>query len=203
MKKIKLVLLVSIIISFGLLVYGCSTSTSTSGGGGSNYFPHGEGYTWRTTSTDGSSAIVTFEGTATVDSTTVQIYKQTYFTSSGSMLGTSETYFQVTDSAVNLYGSPSYPLIPAQTFLQFPLEVGNSWTVASSGSITLVASVTDSSSVTVPAGTFNCYRIDFVTSYATRDETYTTSYWLAENVGMVKAATSSSSNETELEWKSF
>lgn len=202
MKKIKLVLLIGIFVCLGCLIVGCNVVSSSSGGGGRNFFPNGEGYTWRTMATDGPTTLVTFEGTTTVDSTTVQIYKQMFFDSGGTMQGTSETYFQVTDSAVYLYGYSSSLIVPAQTFLQFPLAVGNSWTVASVGSTTLVASVTENSSVTVPAGTFNCYRVDYVASTG-GDESTTISYWFGENAGIVKGASSSSTTEVELAWKSF
>lgn len=72
-----------------LLVSGCSVlQQAGSSGGGESYFPHAQGNSWRMTSTDGSSQIMTVEGTASVGSTTVQCFFPLIFHRRASVLQT-------------------------------------------------------------------------------------------------------------------
>jgi hypothetical protein len=184
-------------IGLGLLLgvvfmVGCAT-VSSGGSGGSNYFPSTNGYSWNyeTFYTSSSSWSVTsyvstseftFDGTTTVDSTTVQIFRSTYISQYG--VSTSETLFLVNDQGAFMYGPLQSPTTEAVTFLQFPLSVGAQW-MAYDATVEVVAKET----VTVPAGTFNdCYKIDMVPN----DPTYTSYLWFGPNVGIVKSFSSSS-----------
>jgi hypothetical protein len=179
---------------FGLLMAGCGLLQPASSGGGQGYFPHADGYSWRRTSADGATGVSTFEGTTQIGSTTTQVFKETWISISGEVT-TLETYIRIDDSGVYFY-SPSYPDVSI-TYLSFPLEIGKSWQYAPI-STAGVATVISKETVTVPAGSFECYEIKSV--YPSGDIFY---YWYGNNAGLVKSSSNSSTGEGVLEWKSF
>jgi hypothetical protein len=198
MKRFSFILFSMFAIIF---LAGCSVLEQTSGGGGESYFPHSNGYTWTYSSNDGGWQILTFEGTALVGSTTVQKYKG-YARFASGHTSTSESYFRIDSTGVYSYGSPSYLLTTPQTMFAFPMEVGKTWEAGVSGSYTIRASVQAKENVTVPAGTFDCYKVKFV-NYNGTVETYSYNIWLGNNAGMVKQTTTGSTLETVMATKSF
>jgi len=194
-------LAVVLVAMAGLLVSGCSVLQQSGGGGGESYFPHANGYAWRMTGSDGSSTIMTVEGTASIGSTTVQCFSSLYISSSNTR-STSEAYYKVDGSGVYAHGSPSYPSSIGIPLIQFPLEVGKTWDVMVSGSYSTKATVISKENMTVPAGTFDCYKITLATTYGS-SEAYTSTLWLGNNAGIVKSISSTSTVETTLAWKSF
>jgi len=201
--KIKAVFLLGLSFVVSLFVFGCSQVTDTTASSiAASYFPHEEGYTWRYEGNDGSGYIATFEGTAVVfDTIPVQLYRQSsyYLSGSGSV---SEIYMQINDSGVYIYGSLSSPTTEADTFLQFPLEIGNSWTYYNADLYTGRITVAARETVTVPAGAFDCYKLSLVSSYGTI-ETDTANIWIGDGVGIVKTSTDYSTYESQLAWKNF
>ncbi|MFA4844219.1 MAG: hypothetical protein WC632_04620 [Candidatus Margulisiibacteriota bacterium] len=193
-------LAVVLVAMAGLFVSGCSILQPSGGGGGESYFPHAQGNTWRITGSDGSSQIMTVEGTASIGSTTVQCFSSLYISSSNAK-STSEAYYRIDSSGVYSHGSPSYPTSTGVKILAFPLEVGKSWE-SISGSYSTTMSVTAKENVTVPAGTFDCYKIAAVTMYGTV-EAGNSNIWLGNNAGIVKVTSSTSTVESVLAWKNF
>jgi len=168
-----------------------------------NYYPHEDGYSWRYESSEGSGYsgyIVTFEGTATMaDGLNAQFRKQTIFNSDG----TNPTYVdfvRVADAGVYFY--EDLLTTAASTYLEFPLAIGNSWTYYISDSFYGIITVEDRESVTVPVGTFDCYRLGFV--YMNEGVEFARSKtWLGDGVGVVKGKIVGSDEESVLVWKNF
>lgn len=207
MFKSRVIIAGIFILSIVVLVgSGCSVlqQGSSSSGGGESYFPHAQGNSWRMTSTDGSSQITTVEGTATVGSITVQCFtslnKMVY--SGYTSTYTNESYYRIDSSGVYSHGSPSYPSSIGIPLIQFPLEAGKTWDVAVSGSYSTKATVVSKENVTVPAGTFDCYKINFATTFGTI-EAFTSTLWLGNNAGIVKTTVGGSTVESTLAWKNF
>lgn len=201
MVRSKMGLAAVVFVGLALVMAGCSLLQPTSSGGGESYFPHAQGNTWRHSSADGSSQVMTAEGSTSIGSTTVQIFSSTYISATGSV-STSEAYYRVDGSGVYAHGSSDYPSSIGLPFLSFPLEVGKTWDIVISGSYANKASVVAKESVTVPAGTFDCYKVNYFTLNGTI-EIYNSNIWFGNNVGIVKANSSSSTIETILQWKSF
>ncbi|MDD5383003.1 MAG: hypothetical protein PHH60_05045 [Candidatus Margulisbacteria bacterium] len=199
MKKLYVLVLV-LLTAF---VAGCSIlqTHGSSEGGGASYFPLTQGYTWRYASSDGSTQISTIEGTATIGSITVQIMRSAYVFVSGSTI-TSESYYRVDSSGVYAHGSPSSPSSIGIPFLAFPLQVGKTWDVMISGSIANTAAVVAKEDVVTSIGTFNCYKVNYITKNGTV-EMYNSNLWFGDNVGIVKGTSATSTIESELAWKSF
>jgi len=201
MKRIKGFFLAVIFVLFTVLVYGCSQQASKRGGGRS-YFPNEEGYTCLLRHEDGTGTLITAEGTVVIPGDiTVQSFKSSYLDASGTLISTGEEYMKVTDAGVYHYGIPSIILDPAAVLLDFPLTVGKSWTVSSGADVT-TANVTDNENVTVSAGTFDCYKVSYITTHGTI-EVATSTVWYGDGAGIVKAISSSWPFGTVLEWKSF
>ena len=140
------------------------------------------------------NSVLTFNGVATIDSTTVQKLKSESF--SGTYSSTRDAYQTVSDSYVKNYGDQYHPTTEADTYLVFPLTAGAGWTISG----TRTASVTSLESVTVAAGAYSsCFRVHMIFP-----PNATTDIWLAKNVGMVKSeaisinATDSTITTTEL-----
>ncbi len=169
-----------------VLLAGCGILLPSKGIVGPEYYPNGDGYSWTyqiaSYAVNSSPATgvekVTFSGTTTVENLVVQklIIEDTF----GSSVSTSEGRIGVTEGSVK-----SYPNLvataDASTLYTFPLSVGAKWFVSG----TIEASVVTQESVTVPAGTFGCYKISgsTVIGYV---NTFTYNEWLASRVGSVK-----------------
>lgn len=168
---------------------------------GRNYFPSNPGNTLAYKYSNGDSQIITFEGETVVSgSITAQLIKQYYL--SGGTPHTSEVYWSVTDSGVFYYGSPQYPTTEPQVLLIFPLSIGETWTQWSSGPSSIGVSVTSQESVTVAAGTFDCYKVKY-TNYTGTLETSSYYIWFGNGAGRVKIDTGPSSILIELQSKNF
>jgi hypothetical protein len=78
--------------------------------------------------------------------------------------------------------------------LEFPLSIGNYWTFMEGSGYSIICSVEAQETVCVTAGTFaDCYRVAMV---FVGGEVYSTTYiWLANNVGMVKEVSGSTTEE--------
>ena len=200
MKKQALLFSLMIVL-FCVLVSGCSLLQQTSSGGGESYFPHAQGNTWRQSSTDGSSQIMTAEGSTSIGSTTVQLFRSTYISSSGSV-STSDAYYRIDSTGVYSHGSSSYPSSIGIPIFSFPLEVGKMWDVMVSGPYSTKCTVLAKENVTVPAGTFDCYKIEGLSMYGTI-EVYRSYIWLGNNAGIVKGTSNTSTIESVLQWKNF
>lgn len=201
MNNIKNILLACFVISLIAFVVGCGLLQQSSGGGGRSYFPNTDSYSWRYSSTDGSSSISTVEGTRQIGSATVQVVKSRYTSASGTV-STGETYWRVEDAGVYIY--PSVSTTESMTFLAFPLEVGKTWKTYDYGTseYSSTASVAARENVTVSAGTFDCYKVGYVTKRGTV-ELSSSNIWFGDGAGMVKVTSSGSTIESQLAWKSF
>lgn len=160
-----------------ILLIGCGRQTQSPGGSGTvgSFFPHADGYSWTYT------VIMTVETTWEVTTT---LTDETY-TFSGTtelsngiivqnycLVGSSEAaYYYVDGSGVYRYGTSVDPTIEAETYLSFPLNVGNSWNTATSSS-----EVISYEAISVPAGDFSAYLVRRLGSA----ESYS---WFALNVG--------------------
>ena len=196
--KVKAIFLIFILVSLAVIMTRCSQPQS---GGGSSYFPNTEGDTWRYSSTDGSTTMTTAEGMISIASTTAQIFRSTYISASGA-ISNGETYFRVDNSGVYAYGFLGFPFSIGIPLLVFPLEVGKNWNVFVSGPISVNATVVNRENLTVPAGTFDCYKVHYAFMSGTV-ESYALSFWFGNNAGITKNTTSASTIETVLNWKNF
>ena len=202
MKRIKGFFLAVIFVLFTVLVYGCSQQASKRGGGRS-YFPNEEGYTCLLRHEDGTGTLITAEGTVVIPGDiTVQSFKSSYLDASGTLISTAEEYMNVTDAGVYHYGIPSLIADPPSVLLEFPLSVGKSWTVSSSGGYVTTANVIVNEEKTVLAGTFECYKVNYITMYGTI-EMGSSNAWYGDNAGIVLSISYPLMTRTELEWKSF
>ena len=185
MKRIKVFFLAGIFVLFVVLAHGC-TQPASNGGEGSRYFPDDQGNTWEYINSDGTSTITTVDGVRILPGDIiVQLFKTSDYDSGGTETGTSEAYYRVTDSAVYDHGTPTYPLDPGALWLEFPLTVGKSWTVIDGPLYDYIANVMASEDLTVPAGTFSCYKV----KYTWRDngtELSSRTYWYGDGAGIVK-----------------
>lgn len=198
-KKTALCGLLAFIVA---ATFGCSVLQGTSTGGGENYFPHTNGLSWVMIYTSGERIVTTVEGTATVGSVEVQVFYSTGIATSGGTTK-SDAIYKVDSSGVFFYGSSQYPFpVPFKLF-QFPLEIGANWTVYSTGGVTMEGTVLTKENLTVPAGTFNCYKVKFTTRVGTI-EPPSNYIWLGENTGPVKIITNYlSTTESFLQSKNF
>jgi len=167
----------------------------TVSGAGRSYFPNKNGYSWKWSYPSGVTYILTVEGTKQIDSTSAQIGKLTYIFNG--YTGTTETYWKVDNTGAYYY--PMGTTSESFTVLSFPLEVGKTWTCTSPShqyydtTVTILATET----VTVPGGTFDCYKVSYVAAGGT------TYYWFGNWVGAVKALMAGSTEEVSLVWKNF
>ena len=201
------VVLASVVSLFGS---GCSVlQQAGSTGGGESYFPHAQGNSWVMTGSDGGTETMTVEGTINVGgSNTAQKFCSCYMQNIGASAYTStgETYYQINGTGAYYWGNSGYVFPAAYTMFPFSLEVGKSWDMIASGSPTVKGIVVARENVAVPAGTFDCYKLALVATYVLpggTSETETEYYWLGDNAGFVKLASSSSTVETVLTWKNF
>jgi len=155
--------------------------------GGVEFFPHTDGYSWTynievdiLSSPEAIGTMeVTFNGTTEVSGITVQ-KRETFLTTYNSLTYTTTHCVKVTDSYVKGYGEIGDTTTEACTTLSFPLSVGKTWTAYTFENV-FTAEVIAAENVTVPAGTFATFKID----YPAQGTAY---YWYAENIGLVKFA---------------
>jgi hypothetical protein len=184
----------------GALV-GTAVVTVTPEDLGESYYPHANGYSWVMAGSDGSLNISTFEGITAVGPTYAQIMR-TLIVSANNSCSTSEAYYMVNSSGVYLCGYPGNIYSPALLLFKFPLAVGNTWSVGNLYGLTIEATVISQESVTVPAGTFNSYKIYTVFASGT-SFVASFNYWLGKNAGLVKTTSSISTVESVLRSKNF
>lgn len=77
------------------------------------------------------------------------------------------------DRALNYIFAGDGDVDQVQAYVRYPLKVGDEWTYATkSGSLQGITSasvkVATYESITVPAGTFSCYRLDIVENYGNK-----------------------------------
>lgn len=207
MKNIKRDLLIIGIISIIFLGAGCSVTSSSGSGGGSSYFPSTQGNEWVYRDSSGATSKITVGDTTTISnsSVTVQLFRTIYYDTNDNETSSSETYYKVDDTGVYYHGTPNYPSAVGIQMIAFPLEIGKTWQPFP-GSSQMVGTVVGREDVTTPAGTFDCYKLELVSTYTNGSgstESMTSTLWLGDNVGQVKTAYSLSSYATELESKNF
>lgn len=180
-KLIGLGLLFVFILIVGIL--GCTQFQQAADTGGREYYPNTDGYSWtyQLTSSAGVGGVLTYSwnGTTTIDSINVQKFKSEY--SSGGIVSTSEVLFKVSDDDVRCYGTTDSSTTEPMIILDFPLEIGKSWYLCSF--LTWEAIVAAQETVTVPAGSFSCFRVD-LDMYGISP---LSSSWYAKDVGIVKS----------------
>ncbi|MFH1386452.1 MAG: hypothetical protein ABIH50_02145 [bacterium] len=196
----KMVLVSLSLVMFMLVVSGCSVLQTQSSGGGVSYFPCNQGYTWTYSSNDGYTQITSVEGSTSIGSITVQKISSKYMSTSNSTM-TSDAYYRVDGTGVYYHGSPSNYYSTGMQMFAFPLEVGKTWMETTSGANSYKIMVTAKENVTVPAGTFDCYKISMITKYGTIETS--SNVWLGDNVGIVKTNSSTSTIESVLQSKNF
>lgn len=96
---------------------------------------------------------------------------------------TSVSYTRKTDDYV--LGYESLDDTEPDTALVLPLEEGKTWTVQSWADTTTTATVLVKESVTVPAGTYDCFKVRTTTTMGS--QSYQMYWWYAEGVGLVKS----------------
>ncbi|NQS90153.1 hypothetical protein HQ584_10235 [Patescibacteria group bacterium] len=205
MDRIKVLFVLVLFVCAGFFVYGCSQQGPSASeiGGGTSYFPHNEGNSWIIKSTDGTTTLSTFEGTTVIGgSITVQNCLSSRFDNEGNLTYMAEEYYRADDTGVYLHGNQYSPLTEGLAFLQFPLEVGKSWTFYDGGYYSTIITVAGTERISVPAGTFDCYIVSFG-NYVGTVETYTLDFWVGNGVGIAKSTSSISTHESVLEWKNF
>lgn len=170
------------VLVFGLLVFvgivtfvvGCSQVVSTSSG---SYFPHENGYSWEYAITSSSSTLesyVTFKfnGTTTIAGTIeVQNWEAKQ---SGS---TSISYIKVESNGVYSYGGTYATAETGTLMLPLPPSVGQAGIISGGTTYEVLAR----ENVTVPAGTFDCYKVRAYYSSGYND------FWWGAGAGLVKS----------------
>ena len=190
MKSIKTVFLAGILAFFLVLAHGCSQKTEE--GGGKSYFPNGVGNTWTYSNDDGTSMTVTVDRTDVIfGNIAVQLFVATDLDSGGHVTDTDEEYYRVTDAGVYDHGTPTYPQETGLPWLLFPLTVGKTWTFVDGTTYDRIATVVAIENVTVPAGTFSCYKVSY-TWKQDDTEISTDTSWFGDGVGVVKVVSSGS-----------
>jgi len=118
------------------------------------YFPHNDGYSWEYVMTSSPSTLETnitirFNGTTRISSTLeVQNWEV-------NLIGyTSTSYIKVQNDGVYSYGGTSLTSETGSLILRLPPSVGQTWS-AGGGSYEVLGR----ENVTVPAGTFDCYKV--------------------------------------------
>jgi len=186
MKRIKGFFLAGILVLFVVLAVGC-TQLISNGEGGSSYFPVDQGNTWEYLNSDNTRTITEVDGFRILPGDIiVNIFKTTDYDSVDTEIGTSEEYYRVTDSGVYDHGSPTLIFDPGALWLEFPLSVGNSWTVYTLGTSDYIATIMAKEDITVPAGTFSCYKVRYVWKQGDTEILPPTTYWYGDGVGKVK-----------------
>ncbi len=172
-----------------------------------NYYPDEFGNTWRLRSTDGvDDRIVTIEGPEIVNGEELKIIADQ------TNADTNRLYVKTEPDGIKLYrlianvalfGEIIFDYSPPQFFLPNTIDLGTKWTIEGEASIPLLGqinSTTDSEvvaidDITVPAGSFpNSLKIEqdvmnILPIGGNVDLSMT--MWLAPNVGLVKAISSS------------
>ncbi|MFH1361506.1 MAG: hypothetical protein ABIH69_02490 [bacterium] len=170
-------------------VYTGSPTTTTLLGTAANYYPSSDGLSWTYESrfVDSTNPLNsyhitekhTFRGSTNEVGTLTQIKQvENYRLDSTTLLSSRESMEKISSTNVEYYGTKGAPTLPPLVILQFPLAVGNSWSVYS----TVQGVVSAAETITVPAGTYPCYRVDFKTG-----EIVLSSFWYAGGVGLVKS----------------
>lgn len=163
--------------------------------------PHADGHSWKWEgeSDPASYGYATYEGTTSVpyDSTTAQVLKN-WDTEGGAA---DDKYNRINSSGFYYYADLS---AAPQVILEFPFGVGSTWTCTESGttpfgSLKVTATVDKKESVTVPLGTYDCYKIIYTYVYLGITKTLSTA-WIAKGVGVVKE-TDEDGDTSVLAWK--
>jgi len=214
MKKLFWGLALIVTVSFIGIMSGCGavssseTTTSTSAATTTTtattttlltltaeYFPNtnGNNWTYKATLYDSAWTTPTLEGTAEVVFNGTRVLPdgikiaQVLINTSNipPMLSTMETYLIATNSEVKEYGDSAFsPTSEAsQVDLVFPSVAGDKWIFSPSSGITSEA--LSQESVTVPAGTYDCFKVTFIQP-ASFGSSNIDSRWYAKNVGIVK-----------------
>ena len=182
----------------GSILSGCGKQIGA-GVGGANFFPHNDGYVWNylltsSSTTDSTSPRLRFDGNSTLfGSIPVQHFKSgTVITSTGQVTNETTSYVRVTDAGVYTYGfrdiRTDSPTMEASTFLVFPFDIGTKWRPsATSDTVEVVAR----ENVTVPAGTFDCYKL------IQNASSYTAESWIGSGAGVVKSRQSITSGSAK------
>ncbi|MFA5839441.1 MAG: hypothetical protein WC890_02140 [Candidatus Margulisiibacteriota bacterium] len=181
-----------------------TTSVTTTTNNDQAYFPNTNGYSWK-------KVIIgdplyyetsTFDGTVVISpSITAQKLKQNT-TYNGTDFFTGEVYYVVDSTGVYTYGTLNSPTTEATVVLSFPLTVGRTWTRSSYSYMTTEATIVSRESVSVAAGTFDCYKIAYVNRYPD-SSTSTDYFWYGLNAGQVKVTNDQTADEFNLNWKNF
>ncbi len=180
-----------------VIMVGCGQSTQSV----TDFIPHADGHTWEyectfwdgTLEVAGSLKTRWFSGTTDLNGVTVQNFHMTEealvylfgginafgLPSSGSL-----AYYHIDDTGVYGYGTSASPAAQSVLVLPLPLEVGDEWERAY-GDLTFYCSAAATELVTVPAGTFNAFKVH-VTDSGTEEVSW--DEWYADGVGMVKSA---------------
>ena len=205
MSKIKIAYLYLLFVFIILFAFGCAQTQSVNSqisGGGKSFFPHNDGYTWRSRDTYGDITYSTFEGTKIINSKTTQIFRSCIIEPSGNII-TSEVYYIINDSG--FYDYPPEPMAFYNiyfTWLSFPLEVNKTWDVIRADTFVMTAKILAKESVVTPAGSFECYKVNYLSTSGTQErDNY--NVWFGNNAGIVKSNSNSSTYESYLEWKNF
>ncbi len=186
-----------------------STTTTTSASTSTTindqaYFPNTNGYSWKKVIVGDPNyyETTTFDGTIVISpSITAQRLRQ-YYTYNGTDFFTGEVYYVVNSTGVYTYGTLNSPTTDATIVLSFPLTVGRTWTRSSYSYMTTEATIVSRESVSVAAGTFDCYKIAYVNHYP--DSSISTDYfWYGFNAGQVKVTNDQTADEFNLNWKNF
>jgi len=153
-----------------------TTTTTTLRDGGSGYWPHNDGNIWdyKVTNPDGSvsSETWTLNGTAELNNSKV---------AQKLLKDSTASYLLFESSSILEYDSLSdtHPY----TLLSEPLSVGKKW-YFDAGAVSSEAEVLSSGEVSVPAGTFDVYKVQITIMEVGATNYYT--YWFSEDAGPVK-----------------
>ena len=176
-----------------------TTSTTTTMVLTKAFYPNADGNVWiyKCLTFDGgstteSTAEVTFNGTQTVEGQTAQIQTCYDILPDGTLV-TNEAFGSVliiaTNADVKEYGAPDNPIMEANVHLLFPSVVGDSWPYGwftEGAHILITTEALAVESVTVPAGTFNCFRVGISAPHPPDQPYMAQINWYAKDVGLVK-----------------
>ena len=186
------------LLVLAISVTGASRQAGTSQEKAPDYFPLQLGTKWSYELDQGGKKIKIESQIArmeTIDGKSLAVLEKSL---NGNVSGTE--HLAATEKGVFRYRVDGVELSPPVCVVKYPLKKDDTWeteTTIANEQVKVKGKVVGTEEVTVPAGTYKTFRVEVETSVAGMQATMT--FWLAQDVGIVKqTAGSSGKNDVEL-----